>query len=187
MDYYNLKEKYEEVKTWYDGYIFGEDQVIYKESFINILKSKLTNNNELLINSLINKNIKSFEIFLKDLALNTLSYYDTSSDRKESPYHAFLLGVLSGAEKDYIVKSNKESGSGRYDICLIPRSITKLGIVIEIKEDKDIEKGIKEGTEQMIAKKYDSELKSHGVTDILRLVIVFSKNEVKVVEVIGGI
>ena len=53
------------------------------------------------------------------------SYFDVSSNNGERFYHGLILGMTASLYNSYIVKSNRESGEGRYDICLEPRDIHK--------------------------------------------------------------
>ena len=85
------------------------------------------------------------------------------------------------------MKSNKESGYGRYDVMIIPKDASKLGIIIEFKKiddfmDKTIEAATKEALEQIEEKNYQAELLERNVNNILKLAIVFKGKEVKVTE-----
>lgn len=84
-------------------------------------------------NYLINNELKKFEIGFREIMGDTFSYYDTAKNH-EYVYHSYVLGLLAIIGDDYIIKSNRESGRGRYDIMLIPHDKTKNGIVIEIKQ-----------------------------------------------------
>ena len=89
--------------------------------------------------------------------------------------------------EEYEVKSNKESGYGRYDVMLIPKDTSKLGIIIEFKRIKNtapktIDAGTKEALEQIENNKYESELRKRNISNILKLAIVFKGKEVKVTE-----
>lgn len=60
------------------------------------------------------------------VALSTFSYFDTGkkySDElaPERFYHGFVLGLMVEQRENYMIRSNRESGFGRYDIMLIPR------------------------------------------------------------------
>ena len=114
---------------------------------------------DLLINTtrfLINNNIKEFEKGFKQIIQDTLSYFDTAekSDKNtketiityEQIYHVYTLGLLTILADDFIIKSNRESGDGRYNIILIPHDKSKNGVVIEIKQIK------KRGTNEKEAK-----------------------------------
>ncbi|ETJ16667.1 hypothetical protein Q604_UNBc4C00039G0001, partial [human gut metagenome] len=74
-----------------------------------------------------------------------------------------------------------------YDVMLIPRDSSKLGIIIEFKKiddfmKKSIETGIQEALKQIEENKYEAELIDRGVGDILKLAIVFKGKKVKIVE-----
>ena len=64
---------------------------------------------------------------------DTFSYYDTARFT-ENVYHAYVLGLLAFLSDDYIIRNNRESGEGRYDILLIPMDKGGNGVVIEIKK-----------------------------------------------------
>jgi len=66
---------------------------------------------------------------------DTFSYFDTNTE-PERVYQAYLLGLLGIMGDDYIIKSNRESGAGRYDILLLPRNSKDYGIIMEIKQLK---------------------------------------------------
>ncbi|MEG2290707.1 MAG: PD-(D/E)XK nuclease domain-containing protein [Clostridium sp.] len=56
-----------------------------------------------------------------------------SGENPERVYHAFILGMLVSLNDTYEVISNRESGLGRYDVSLIPKDITKIGLIMEFK------------------------------------------------------
>ena len=63
----------------------------------------------------------------------TISFYDTAS---ESFYHGMILGLISMMDNQYKIKSNRESGKGRFDIGLIPRDDKYPGMIMELKWKK---------------------------------------------------
>ena len=65
--------------------------------------------------------------------MNVFSYYDTGGKEPEKVYQAFLLGLLVNLQHTHQVKSNRESGYGRYDVVVIPKDIRQAGFVIELK------------------------------------------------------
>ncbi len=107
----------------------------------------------------------------------------------ENVYQAYVLGLLAIIGDDYIIKSNRESGEGRYDILLIPHDKTKYGIVIEIKQiardekdnvedfNKKIDDKIKEAKKQIDKNKYYMELIDNKISNIIKLPIVFAGKE----------
>ena len=128
-----------------------------------------------MINALTRGELEPFERFFEDFLLKTVSFYDTAKNVSENFYHALLLGMLAMLGSKYIVKSNGESGYGRYDICMIPKDKTLAGIVIELKapdkKRKTLRGALMEARKQMKLNKYDTELQAHGITKIFRLCI----------------
>ena len=117
-----------------------------------------------------------------------VSFYDTADNRTEHFYHAFLLGLLARLDSTYLIRSNGESGFGRYDICLIPKDLTRKGIVMEIKavrprRGETLPSRLAEARSQLLSNQYDTELIAHGVTDTLLLAIAVEGKEVVVEEV----
>ena len=86
-----------------------------------------------MLNALIRCDIETFEEFLNDFVLSTLSYFDTEKRNAEKGYQAFILGMLVNLTPMYEVYSNKESGLGRFDISVIPRDNHKTAFIMELK------------------------------------------------------
>jgi len=137
---------------------------------------------------LITNQIEKFEIGFKEIIGDTFSYFDTNGT-PEKIYQSYVLGLLAIIGDDYIIKSNRESGDGRYDIMLIPHNKTKYGVVIEIKQIQKkenetqtlllqrIEKKITEAKTQIEKNNYFMELKDHKIENIIKLPIVFVGKE----------
>ncbi|NFO13784.1 AAA family ATPase [Clostridium botulinum] len=171
-----LKIPNEEVSIFYENLI----QKWFKES----LTSKKYS---VMLNALITGDVETFGGFFKNFVLNNISYFDVSGEEPEKVYHAFVLGMIVSLSDKYEVKSNKESGYGRYDVMLIPKDTSKLGIIMEFKKiddfmSKSIEKGIEEALNQIEENKYEAELKERNINDILKLAIVFKGKKIEVVE-----
>ena len=125
-------------------------------------------------------NIKDFEKYLQNILLKSASFHDTKS---EIFYHGLILGMMFYLDRDYIVKSNEESGLGRYDVSIEPRNKNNRAYILEFKvtkNEQDLEKESKEAIEQTISKKYDISLKDRGVKGIVFLGIAFCGKLVKV-------
>lgn len=80
---------------------------------------------------------------------DTFSYYDTAKNH-EYVYQSYILGLLAIIGDDYLIKSNRKSGHGRFDIMLVPHDKSKNGVVIEIKQ---IEKQADKENDQAFAKR----------------------------------
>jgi hypothetical protein len=112
----------------------------------------------------------------------SISFYDAGA---EAFYHGLVLGLIALMDNQYKIKSNRESGDGRYDICLIPREEKYPGIIIELKWKKDLSAealaGLaEEALTQIEAMRYDAEMKEEGIRNILKLGIAFSGKTVSV-------
>ncbi len=152
-------------------------------------------------NELINNNLYEFEKGLKDIMQDSISFFDTAKSNeinKEQIFHVYTLGLLSVLSDEYIIKSNRESGEGRYDIMLIPKDKSKYGVVIEIKsiekqkenEDKSvfttrINTTINQALKQIENNEYYKELLINDIEPdkIIKLPIVFAGKEPFVREV----
>jgi Predicted AAA-ATPase/PD-(D/E)XK nuclease superfamily len=137
-----------------------------------------------MLEALTKGNIKTFEHYLSEFVLRVFSYHDTQQRYAENFYHAFLLGLFADLEHRYNIRSNRETGLGRYDICLIPRDLSEKGIIFEIKTpeaaEETLENALKTAALQMERRKYDAELAAAGVKDILRIAVAVKGKEVKV-------
>ena len=141
-----------------------------------------------MLKALVNFDYEVFEEIFIDYVEKSLSYFDVSGEEPERVYHSFVLGMLVSLNNTHYVLSNRESGYGRYDVMVIPKDISKPGIIIEFKRarktnKKTIEQLIEEAKTQIEEKKYKTELLSRGITNIKKLVIVFKGKEVCIKDV----
>ncbi|AGF59150.1 hypothetical protein B0P06_002516 [Clostridium saccharoperbutylacetonicum] len=166
----------------------NEEVHIFYENLIEKWFKETLNNQKynIMLKALITKDLEVFEEIFTDFVMKNMSYFDVSGKEPEKVYHAFVLGMIVSLADKYEVKSNKESGYGRYDVMLIPRDISKLGIIIEFKRIKDtasktIDEGVKEALDQIGKNKYEAELQDRGVKNIWKLAIVFKGKRVRIV------
>lgn len=150
-----------------------EVQDFFKDKFIEVSfggYSRFYNT----IKALLDNNIEKFETLLQQIILNSLSYHDT--DREEKFYHMFVLGLIQALDSDYWITSNRENGYGRYDILLNPKNKNKKAFILEFKvteNEKYLEEKALEGLNQISEKRYDTELKEKGVSNITYISIAF--------------
>ena len=88
-------------------------------------------------------------------------------------------------DDQYRIRSNRESGEGRYDVCMFPKSDKYPGMILELKWDKDLnDKKLEalsmEALDQIYDKGYDTEMREEGVTNILKFGIAFSGKKVNI-------
>ena len=96
---------------------------------------------ENFLNHLLTGNLTAFEADFRHLVEETFSVHDTSKD-PEVFYHGFMVGATASLyhNKNYEIKSNRESGYGRYDYMIFSHDLSKPTILIEIKRVKATEK-----------------------------------------------
>lgn len=124
--------------------------------------------------------IDAMNDYMNDVALTIFSSFDTgmrpSRNAPERFYHGFVLGLLVNLSDRYVLKSNHESGLGRYDIMLEPKEvgntlsegITGDAIIIEFKvfnarREKNLEETVENALKQIEEKKYETELLNRGI------------------------
>ena len=136
-----------------------------------------------LLKALLQEDITSFEQYLAEMVQTVLSYHDTSGDEPERVYHAFVLGLLVNLSSQYHIRSNRESGYGRYDVMLIPKNPQQTGFIFEFKKvdgkyDKTANTAMKSALRQIRDRKYALELHQTGVQKILGIGVVVHKKKV---------
>jgi hypothetical protein len=120
---------------------------------------------------------------LSRLVARTLSYHDVVGPEPERVYQAFVLGMLVALDDRFEVRSNRESGYGRYDVMVLPRSAGQPGVVIEFKQlragaGESVEQALAAALAQIDARRYADELAARGAAPILRWGVVFDGKRV---------
>ncbi len=120
------------------------------------------------VQALLQGNLKEMNVYMNDVALVTFSSFDTGSHpsgktQPERFYHGFVLGLLAELRDRYVLKSNRESGYGRYDVMLIPRDFAEQAYVLEFKvhdpeEEESLQETVQAALMQIQEKQYDAEL-----------------------------
>ncbi len=141
---------------------------------------------DLMLKALVLGDIETFENIFQEIVLKIFSYHDFGQE-SEKVYQAFVIGLLVWLSDTHELRSNRESGYGRYDVLLIPNDRAKLGIIIEfkkvnIRKNETMDQAIAVAFQQIEDKKYATELQSLGVTQIIKLAIVFEGKQVSVAE-----
>ncbi|MFH0898805.1 MAG: PD-(D/E)XK nuclease domain-containing protein, partial [bacterium] len=145
------------------------------------------NNYSVMLNSLVGGDIQEFKNIFYDFVLKSFSAFDTGGKEPEKFYHAFVLGMLVSLSENYEVKSNKESGYGRYDVMIIPKNPNLRGVIMEFKKigtskTDSLENAVEGALNQIEEKKYAMELMARGIKDIVKLGIAFDGKKVLVKE-----
>lgn len=156
--------------------------VYYKEIIAHLSDNMSMNIAYTVSKALMEKDIYLLKKSLNTFLLEAISFHDTVN---ENYYHGLLLGISLLFHEKYFVRSNRESGNGRYDIALEPKNIGRLpGIIIEVKSKNDNAESLaalaKKALEQIDAKQYDADMKSRGVQTVYNYGIAFYKKTVEI-------
>lgn len=106
------------VKGWFKGSV----RIVYNE----------------FIKAMLNDNVRMMNAFMNKVALNTFSSFDSGNKPSEETeperfYHGFVLGMVVNLADTYKVRSNRESGYGRYDVMLKPLDRSGKAFIFEFK------------------------------------------------------
>ena len=148
---------------------------MFSEMFAGWFQNTRSNYNA-FIKAMLCGNIKEMNAYMNEVALATFSSFDTGSHpsgrtQPERFYHGFALGLLVELRDQYEVRSNRESGYGRYDVMLIPRQKNQLAFVLEFKvydaqEELKLEDTVQSALAQIEEKDYDTELVERGISKL---------------------
>ena len=151
---------------------------IYKQSFMTYFEDYTTSRKGELYQEFVDGDAKKVNLLLNDILLRSISYFDN----QESFYHGFLVGLLN----DYEVVSNRESGNGRFDVCVLPENILGTVVLIECKHsisEDDLIDDAKEGARQIVEKKYLEEHRFKKYENAIGYGMSFYKKQCYVVKV----
>lgn len=145
---------------------------VYEKEVLN-----RTNQNSLAISisqAVFSKDTQKLQTLLEDFMVKSISSIDGAN---ESFYHGMMLGLCAILGNRYKIRSNRESGLGRFDIQLMPLTKGMPGFIFEFKHTKnehiDLSTLANSALQQIEAKKYDTELRDNGVNSIIRIGIAF--------------
>lgn len=150
---------------------------IYKQFFMSYFEDYTTSRKGELYQELVDGDAKKVNLLLNDILLRSISYFDN----QESFYHGFLVGLLN----DYEVVSNRESGNGRFDVCVLPENILGTVVLIECKHsisEDDLIDDAKEGARQIVEQKYLEEHRFKKYENAIGYGISFYKKQCYVVK-----
>lgn len=145
---------------------------VYKKEVLN-----RTNQNSLAISisqAIFSKDTQKLQALLEDFMVKSISSIDGAN---EGFYHGMMLGLCAILGNRYKIRSNRESGLGRFDIQLMPLTKGMPGFIFEFKHTKDEHTDLSaladSALQQIETKKYDTELRDNGVNSIISIGIAF--------------
>lgn len=145
---------------------------VYEKEVLN-----RTNQNNVSISihqAIFSKDTSKLQSLLEDFMLKSISTMDGAS---EAFYHGMMLGLCAVLGSQFKVRSNRESGLGRFDIELLPMVKGIPGFIFDFKHTKDINVDLdslaNSALKQIEDMKYDTDLNDFGVEDIVKIGIAF--------------
>ena len=124
------------------------------------------------IKAMMENDLEVMNYYMNRVTQETFSYFDVGSgetglEETERFYHGFVLGLMAEQAENYVLKSNRESGFGRYDVMMIPKKETLPAVILEFKvrraKEKDLEETVQMALQQIEEKNYDAELLALGI------------------------
>ena len=154
---------------------------VYKTLFQGWMRRSLSppaDSPQRLAAALLEGDAATFRMLLGRLMMEALSYHDTGGRRPEAVYQAFIVGLLVQLEATHDVRSNRESGFGRYDVMVRPRTAGQPGAVLELKvidtEDGETpDQALSAAMAQVRDRAYAAELQAAGASPVWQWAAVF--------------
>lgn len=160
---------------------------VYKKEILTKLiqrNSQLSSSAYKIQRALFSNDAKLLQDSMQSFLYQTISFYDSSH---ENFYQGLLAGLLALTDNTYWVTSNRESGSGRYDFQLKPKSRLLPGIIIEIKvakkeTEQQLTESAKNALQQIEEKHYRFQMEQEGISPIFCYGIAFCGKQVKILQ-----
>ncbi|MCI8925141.1 MAG: AAA family ATPase [Lachnospiraceae bacterium] len=163
-------------EPWYTLSVTNLETIsMFSNMFKGWFERSLSNYNGFL-KALLKDDVEAMNYYMNKVAMATFSYFDVGGGRVEDSeperfYHGFVLGLMADQADVYEIRSNRESGFGRYDVMMIPRKmddVTLPAIILEFKvhnsrREKNLEETVEAALAQIETKNYDAELLALGI------------------------
>ena len=160
-----------------------EISFVYSKEILAQLESVIPRSATIAIQEAIYKmDVEELQKALENFLLQSISFHDASA---ETFYHGLILGMCAVMDNSYRITSNRETGTGRFDIQMSPLRKQLPGILIELKAKKDCSEAQLEALSQTALQQindhsYDVDLKAANVPSIIKMGIAFSGKKARI-------
>ena len=150
-----------------------EVKLMFQEMVRDWFASVEENYND-FIRAMLENDVDAMNEYINRITRVSFSYFDTGSDASgEEPerfYHGFVLGLLVELQNRYQLRSNRESGFGRYDVMIEPEDQNGDAYILEFKvknkrKEANLEETLAAAKKQIEEKQYAAELISRGIAE----------------------
>ncbi len=123
------------------------------------------------LQAMLEDDLKIMNVYMNKVTREIFSYFDTggsqSGEEPERFYHGFVLGLMVELTDRYVITSNRESGYGRYDVMLEPKTSENNAIIIEFKvqeeDEKELSATVERALNQIEDRNYEAGLIARGI------------------------
>lgn len=125
-----------------------------------------------------------FKNYLSEYIMQTGSYFEFNSRTSEQIFHVFILGLVVGLRDRYYIRSNQESGLGRFDVIFIPKDKQEKGILLEFKTSPSSDLLLTkahEALEQIKNRQYIETFKQYNISSVLAIGLAFYGKQLELV------
>ena len=163
-----------------------EISFVYSKEILAQMESAIPRSSAIAVQEAIYlQDVPALQKRLEQFLMQTISFHDTAN---ETFYHGLVLGLCAMLDNCYRITSNREAGTGRFDIQMMPLNKKLPGILVELKAGKncsaaELEKLAQTAIDQIEDRSYEVDLKAMGVNKILKYGVAFSGKNVRIINI----
>ena len=148
-----------------------ETRLMFRKMVADWFKKAGSNYSE-FIRCMLAGNVEDMNNYMERIARDTFSSFDAGTKPSEKEperfYHGFVLGLMVDRAEDYVLKSNRESGFGRYDVVMEPKDANNVAVILEFKvfnkkKEKELSDTVRNALKQIEDRHYDADLLTRGI------------------------